>query len=365
MEPRRLEDSASALMLAIFEGITVGSAICSGFYLWDVLNVKGLICIDIGYPIPVAIPYPYFASPVSFGSDDRTGDGSSHGWTLANHNLFSVLSLLVLMTEPRLLATLILQNFKSNMFPTKLDNLFDAFVGYMTILLLTLGQICVCHCRYCYWKTLKIELTMLLSDEFLDNFKRDGYLSDDDITCELSEEKDLLSNKEALVQYTVRSPQEEALIPQAEEELEVKQKAQTLRSLPLHVKEGGSGSTETPNVNEWDVQETRYTNSKISLLPESPSCPFLLELFLQGNSNLTVKQKAQELRSLLLHVKEAGLGSTETPNGLLKPLLGNKHESMDLDDWEELHVKVVSTIRLNLAPKVKYQVLIETSPTAL
>ncbi|KAK2980177.1 hypothetical protein RJ640_007267 [Escallonia rubra] len=51
--------------------------------------------------------------------------------------------------------------------------------------------------------------------------------------------------------------------------------------------------------------------------------------------------------------------------GLLKPLLGNKPESMDQDDWEELQAKVVSTIRLNLASKVKYQVLTETSPTAL
>ncbi|KAK2973974.1 hypothetical protein RJ640_013535 [Escallonia rubra] len=106
------------------------------------------------------------------------------------------------------------------------------------------------------------KLSILLSDEFLDNFKWDGYLSDDGITSELSEEEDLLSNKEALVQYTVRSPQEEALIPQAEEELEVKQKAQALRSLPLHVKEGGSGSTETPNVNEWDVQETRKKDGR-------------------------------------------------------------------------------------------------------
>ncbi|KAK2966255.1 hypothetical protein RJ640_005134 [Escallonia rubra] len=31
--------------------------------------------------------------------------------------------------------------------------------------------------------------------------------------------------------------------------------------------------------------------------------------------------------------------------GLLKPLLGNKPESMDQDDWEELQAKVVSMIR--------------------
>ncbi|KAK2988823.1 hypothetical protein RJ640_022534 [Escallonia rubra] len=31
--------------------------------------------------------------------------------------------------------------------------------------------------------------------------------------------------------------------------------------------------------------------------------------------------------------------------GLLKPLLGNKPESMDYDDWEELQAKAVSTIR--------------------
>ncbi|KAK2976048.1 hypothetical protein RJ640_024776 [Escallonia rubra] len=41
--------------------------------------------------------------------------------------------------------------------------------------------------------------------------------------------------------------------------------------------------------------------------------------------------------------------------GLLKPLLGNKPESMDQDDWEELQAKAVYTIRLNLTPKVKYQ----------
>ncbi|KAK2994061.1 hypothetical protein RJ640_010690 [Escallonia rubra] len=31
--------------------------------------------------------------------------------------------------------------------------------------------------------------------------------------------------------------------------------------------------------------------------------------------------------------------------GLLKPLLGNKPESMDQDDWEELQAKAISTIR--------------------
>ncbi|KAK2992358.1 hypothetical protein RJ640_009869 [Escallonia rubra] len=51
--------------------------------------------------------------------------------------------------------------------------------------------------------------------------------------------------------------------------------------------------------------------------------------------------------------------------GLLKPLLGNKPESMDHDDWEELQAKTVTTIQLNLSPKVKYQVLIETSPIAM
>ncbi|KAK2987970.1 hypothetical protein RJ640_011233 [Escallonia rubra] len=39
--------------------------------------------------------------------------------------------------------------------------------------------------------------------------------------------------------------------------------------------------------------------------------------------------------------------------GLLKPLRGNKPKSMDQDDWEELQAKVVSTIRLNPALKVK------------
>ncbi|KAK2981275.1 hypothetical protein RJ640_006976 [Escallonia rubra] len=44
-------------------------------------------------------------------------------------------------------------------------------------------------------------------------------------------------------------------------------------------------------------------------------------------------------------------------SGLLNPLLGNKPESMDQEDWEELQAKAVSTIRLNLTPKVKYQTL--------
>ncbi|KAK2988432.1 hypothetical protein RJ640_000941 [Escallonia rubra] len=143
----------------------------------------------------------------------------------------------------RLLA-LILPNFKSNVFPTKVDNLFDAFVVYMTIVLLILGHNVRLSLSLLLPKNAE-KLSILLSDEFLDNFKWDGYLSDDGITSELSEEE------------------VEALIPQAEEELEVKQKAQALRSLPLHVKEGGSGSTETPNVNEWDVQETRYTNKTL------------------------------------------------------------------------------------------------------
>ncbi|KAK2989934.1 hypothetical protein RJ640_013858 [Escallonia rubra] len=45
--------------------------------------------------------------------------------------------------------------------------------------------------------------------------------------------------------------------------------------------------------------------------------------------------------------------------GLLNPLLGNKPESMDHDDWEELQAKAISTIRLNRAPKVKYQLRID------
>ncbi|KAK2966230.1 hypothetical protein RJ640_008213 [Escallonia rubra] len=42
--------------------------------------------------------------------------------------------------------------------------------------------------------------------------------------------------------------------------------------------------------------------------------------------------------------------------------LGNKPELMDQDDWEELQVKAVSTIRLNLAPKVKYQLRMDEGP---
>ncbi|KAK2978428.1 hypothetical protein RJ640_002701 [Escallonia rubra] len=38
--------------------------------------------------------------------------------------------------------------------------------------------------------------------------------------------------------------------------------------------------------------------------------------------------------------------------GLLKPLLWNKPESMDQDDWEELQAKVVSAIQLNPVPKL-------------
>ncbi|KAK2991376.1 hypothetical protein RJ640_023445 [Escallonia rubra] len=60
-----------------------------------------------------------------------------------------------------------------------------------------------------------------------------------------------------------------------------------------------------------------------------------------------------------------GIWQSMVKDILMQPLLGNKPESMDQDDWEELQAKAVSTIRLNLAPKVKYQVLTETSPTAL
>ena len=51
--------------------------------------------------------------------------------------------------------------------------------------------------------------------------------------------------------------------------------------------------------------------------------------------------------------------------GLLKALQGKKPESMAADEWEELEAKAVSTIRLSLAPEIKYSVLNEKSPSAL
>ena len=51
--------------------------------------------------------------------------------------------------------------------------------------------------------------------------------------------------------------------------------------------------------------------------------------------------------------------------GLYKALLDKKPKYMKDDDWKELQAKIVSTIRLNLVPEIKYTVLNETSPAKL
>ncbi|KAK2994543.1 hypothetical protein RJ640_012542 [Escallonia rubra] len=49
----------------------------------------------------------------------------------------------------------------------------------------------------------------------------------------------------------------------------------------------------------------------------------------------------------------------------MKALSGKKPEKMDADDWKECEAKAVSTIRLSLAPEVKYSVLKETSTLSM
>lgn len=51
--------------------------------------------------------------------------------------------------------------------------------------------------------------------------------------------------------------------------------------------------------------------------------------------------------------------------GLIKPLVGRKPETMSNDDWAEMEMKTVSTIRLCLANEVKYAVLDESSAIKL
>lgn len=53
--------------------------------------------------------------------------------------------------------------------------------------------------------------------------------------------------------------------------------------------------------------------------------------------------------------------------GLIKALFGKekKPATMSDGDWEELEMKVVNTIRLCLAPEVKYNVLNKTSALGL
>lgn len=52
-------------------------------------------------------------------------------------------------------------------------------------------------------------------------------------------------------------------------------------------------------------------------------------------------------------------------NRELKGKEKGKLEAMSDDDWEELKMKAMSTIRLSLAPEVKYNVMNETSATVL
>ncbi|KAK2969457.1 hypothetical protein RJ640_011354 [Escallonia rubra] len=84
------------------------------------------------------------------------------------------------------------------------------------------------------------------------------------------------------------------------------------------------------------------------------------------SNNTTMKYACEQFnRKTNFGIWQSTVKDILVQQGLLKPLLGKKPKSMDQDDWEELQAKAVSTIRLNLAPKVKYQVLTETSPTAL
>ena len=51
--------------------------------------------------------------------------------------------------------------------------------------------------------------------------------------------------------------------------------------------------------------------------------------------------------------------------GLLKPLQEKNLENMSDENWEELKVRAVSTIRLSLVPELKYSVMNEKSPSKL
>ena len=52
-------------------------------------------------------------------------------------------------------------------------------------------------------------------------------------------------------------------------------------------------------------------------------------------------------------------------HGLVRALTGKQPEKTSDDDWEELQMKVVSTIRLCLADEVLYQVMEEESSAGI
>ncbi|PSS00306.1 Disease resistance protein [Actinidia chinensis var. chinensis] len=57
---------------------------------------------------------------------------------------------------------------------------------------------------------------------------------------------------------------------------------------PEYLKHGDLGLTEPPKAEEWGAKEINLMNNMLSELPESPNCPFLVKLFLQGNYDLMV-----------------------------------------------------------------------------
>ncbi|KAK2974751.1 hypothetical protein RJ640_010011 [Escallonia rubra] len=72
------------------------------------------------------------------------------------------------------------------------------------------------------------------------------------------------------------------------------------------------------------------------------------------SNNTTMKYACEQFKGKMnFGIWQSKVKDILVQQGLLKPLLGNKPESMDQDDWEELQAKAVSTIRLNLAPKLR------------
>ncbi|KAK2979464.1 hypothetical protein RJ640_026362 [Escallonia rubra] len=127
-------------------------------------------------------------------------------------------------------------------------------------------------------------------------------------------------------------------------------------------------------VNKWDVDGRRFVIMKPSLWSYNEEGGFTNMAY--GSLMLYVIRDNEAFLTLVscwrseCHTFVTAFGEVivtmedmcelfrlELERGLLKPLLGNKPESMDLDDWEELQAKVVFMILLNLAPKIKYQTL--------
>ncbi|KAK2973983.1 hypothetical protein RJ640_013544 [Escallonia rubra] len=70
------------------------------------------------------------------------------------------------------------------------------------------------------------------------------------------------------------------------------------------------------------------------------------------SNNTTIKYACEQFdRKMHFGIWQCTVKDILVQQGLLKPLQGNKPDSMDHDDWEKLQAKAVSTIRLNLALK--------------